>query len=100
MQQTRETHGSEVDLNGSLWYTVPFSIWHSNVVLKLTSTGHYGITIPHMSVGGVCSEVDLNGSLWYIAASKLKLQPVVLKLTSTGHYGIDDAARDAYKRWF
>ena len=44
---------SEVDLNGSLWYTViPFDNM-VNSVLKLTSTGHYGISADAVFPGDV-----------------------------------------------
>ena len=36
---------SEVDLNGSLWYKKVFADAWRVIVLKLTSTGHYGIFI-------------------------------------------------------
>ena len=34
---------SEVDLNGSLWYIEMVDMLEREQVLKLTSTGHYGI---------------------------------------------------------
>ena len=37
---------SEVDLNGSLWYIIDMCNAEQGDVLKLTSTGHYGICSP------------------------------------------------------
>ena len=69
------------------------------VVLKLTSTGHYGIAF--MAAQAVCgrSEVDLNRSLWYTISTASSCDVTVLKLTSTGHYGIHRKllAYDEYK---
>ena len=79
---------SEVDLNGSLWYTARRGYLQICMVLKLTSTGHYGILMLAMPVAQVRSEVDLNGSLWYMITWYNARAFVVLKLTSTGHYGI------------
>ena len=60
----------------------------SSLVLKLTSTGHYGIQNALAACPLDGSEVDLNRSLWYMF-DKVSKQPFyVLKLTSTGHYGI------------
>ena len=42
--------GSEVDLNGSLWYKLIPATQHILRVLKLTSTGHYGIAL--YGIGG------------------------------------------------
>ena len=36
---------SEVDLNRSLWYSYVSHGQQSHAVLKLTSTGHYGIEL-------------------------------------------------------
>ena len=32
-----------VDLNGALWYNTSLYLYYITKVLKLTSTGHYGI---------------------------------------------------------
>ena len=42
--------GSEVDLNGSLWYKPLCCICCTESVLKLTSTGHYGIQLHAIGV--------------------------------------------------
>ncbi len=57
---------SEVDLNGSLWYSFFVGDDFYWLVLKLTSTGHYGIIVAVVVIVELRSEVDLNGSLWYI----------------------------------
>ena len=97
----RTTPRSEVDLNRSLWYSVEYLLCFSSCVLKLTSTGHYGIQKRQKLALFHRSEVDLNRSLWYTSASGLQRLVYVLKLTSTGHYGITlaELTRNPRKFW-
>ena len=49
-QAVRSHTGSEVDLNGSLWYKQGRCAGAVPQVLKLTSTGHYGIRDVELTV--------------------------------------------------
>ena len=44
---------SEVDLNGSLWYIKTKTNKYKYDVLKLTSTGHYGIPVSFAAFSGI-----------------------------------------------